>query len=65
MGSGDISTINISEWLYIANVEEAYSSINKVNFMRQMLKYNDWCTSLDYPEETLSYSALQGWYNID
>jgi hypothetical protein len=30
-----------------------------------MLKHNDRCTGLDYIEETLSYIALQGWYNID
>jgi len=30
-----------------------------------MLKHNDRCTSLDYMEETLSYLALQGWYDID
>jgi hypothetical protein len=30
-----------------------------------MLKHNDWCTGLDYMEETLSYLALQGWYDID
>ena len=30
-----------------------------------MLKHNDRCTGLDYLEETLSYLALQGWYNID
>jgi len=27
--------------------------------------HNDWCPGLDYMEETLSYLALQGWYNID
>jgi hypothetical protein len=30
-----------------------------------MLKHNDRCTSLDYMEETLSYLALEGWYDID
>ena len=30
-----------------------------------MLKHNDQCTGLDYMEETLSYLALQGWYDID
>jgi len=29
-----------------------------------MLKYNDRFTSLDSTEETLSYLALEGWYNI-
>jgi len=30
-----------------------------------MLKHNDLCTGLDFMEETLSYLALQGWYDID
>ena len=30
-----------------------------------MLKHNDWCTGLDYMEETLSYLAFQGWYDSD
>jgi len=53
MGSGHKVTPDISERLHIANVEEAYQSSNKVNYIRQMLKYNDWCTGLDYMEETL------------
>jgi hypothetical protein len=65
MGSGDIFTTDISEWLYLANVKEAYRSTNKVNYIRQMLKHNDRCTGLDYMEETLSYLALEGGYDID
>jgi hypothetical protein len=64
IGSGDNFTTAISEQLHIANVEEAYRSSNKVNYIRQMLKHNDQCTGLDYMEETLSYLALEGWYNI-
>jgi len=30
-----------------------------------MLKHNDRSTALDYMEETLSYLALKGWYDID
>src|SRR5258705_95465 len=30
-----------------------------------MLKHNDRSTSPDYMEETLSYLARQGWYDID
>jgi len=30
-----------------------------------MLKHNDQCTGLDYMEETPSYLALQGWYDMD
>jgi hypothetical protein len=65
MGSGDNFTTDISERLHISNVKEAYRSTNKVNYIRQMLKHNDRCTGLDYMEETLSYLALQGWYDID
>ena len=65
MGSGDNFTTDISEQLHITNVKEAYRSTNKVNYIRQMLKHNDRCTGLDYMEETLSYLALQGWYDID
>jgi hypothetical protein len=65
MGSGDNFTTDISEWLHIANAKEAYRSSNKVKYIRQMLKNNDWCTGLDYMEATLSYLALNGWYDID
>ena len=65
MGSGDNFTTDISERIHIANVKEAYRSTNKVNYIRQMLKHNDRCTGLDYMVETLSYLALQGWYDID
>jgi len=65
MGSGDNVTTDISEWLHIANVKEAYWSSHKVNYIRQMLKHNDWCSSLDYMEETLSYLALAGWNDMD
>ena len=44
---------------------EAYRSTNRVNYIQQMLKHNDRRTGLDYMEETLSYLALQGWYDID
>ena len=59
MGSGDHFTTDILERLHIANVKDAYRSINKVNYIRQMLKHND------YMEETLSYLALEGWYDVD
>jgi len=65
MGSGDNFTTDISEWLDIVNVKEAYRSTNKVNYIRQMLKHNDQSTALDSMEDTLSYLALQGWYDID
>ena len=65
MGCGDNFTTNISEWLYIINVEVAYRSTKKDNYIEQMLKNNNWFTDLDYMEETLSHLAIQGWYNID
>jgi len=61
MGSGDNLTTDISEQQHITNVEEAYRSSNKVNYIRQILKHNDQCTSLYYMEETLSYPALERW----
>jgi len=65
MNFGDNFTTDVSEWLHISNVKEAYRSTNKVNHIQQMLKYNDRCTGLDYMEKTLSYLALQGWYDMD
>jgi len=60
MGSGDNFTTDISARLHIANVKEAYHYSNKVNYIRQMLKNNDWCTGPDYMEETLSHLVLEG-----
>jgi len=65
MGSSDNFNTNMSEWLHNAIVKDAYRSSNQVNYIRQMLEHNDRCTSLDYMEETLSYLALQGWYNVN
>jgi len=65
MGSGDNFTTDISERLHIGNVKKAYRSTNKVNYIEQMLKHNDRYTDLDYMVETLSYLALQDWYDID
>jgi len=59
------STTDISEWLPISNVKEAYQSTNKVNYIQQMLKHSDQCTGLNYIDEILSYLARQGWYDID
>jgi len=41
MGSGDNFTTDISQRLYTVNVNEAYRSTNKVNYIRQILKHND------------------------
>jgi hypothetical protein len=65
IGSCDNITTDISVRLHIAHVKEAYQFNNKVSYIGHMLKHTDWCTSLDYMEETLSYLALQGWYNVD
>jgi hypothetical protein len=64
MGSSDNFTTDISERLHIGNMKEVYRSTNKVNYIQQMLKHNDCCTGLDNTEETLSYLALLGWYDI-
>ena len=58
MCSGDHFTTDIPEWLHIGNVKQAYRSTNKVNFIQQMLKQYDRCTSLDCKEEILSYLAI-------
>jgi len=58
IGSGDNFITHISERLHIRNVQEAYQSINKVNYIRQMIKHIYRSTAPDYMEETLSYLAL-------
>jgi hypothetical protein len=65
MGSGDDCTTDNSEWIHIANVKQAYRPSNNVIYIQQMLNHNDLCTGLDYTEETASYLALEGWYDID
>jgi len=65
MGSGDDFTTDMSERLHISNVKAADQSSNTVNYIRQILKPNDRCTGLDYMEATLSYLALEGWYDVD
>jgi hypothetical protein len=65
LGSGDIFTTDISEKRHIANAKEAYQSSNRFNYIRQNRNNNDRCTSLDYVEQTQSYLALQGWYDVD
>jgi hypothetical protein len=64
MGSADNFTTDISELLHISNVNDGYCSSNTVNYTRQILKYNDHCSGLDYMEETLHCIALQGWYDV-
>ena len=65
MGLSDNFTTDISERLHIVNVKEAYRSSNQVNYIRQMLMHNAQCTGLDYMDETLSYLALECYYEID
>jgi len=65
IGSRDNFATDISEQQYIVKLKEVYRSTKKVNYIRQMLKHNDRSTGLDYVEETLSYLALQGWYDMD
>jgi hypothetical protein len=65
MGCGNNYTTDVSELLHIGNVKEAYRSTNKVDYIQQMLKYNDQCTGLGDMEDTLSHLVLQGWYEFD
>jgi len=65
MGSGDNFTTHMSERLHIGNVKKISRDTNAVNYIEQMLKPNDRSTGLDYMEESLSYLALQGYYDID
>ena len=65
MGSGDNFTTDISERLHISNMKEPYRSTNKVDYIRQMLKHNNQSTGFDFMEETVSYLALKGWYDMD
>lgn len=46
-------------------MKDANQSANKVSYIRQLLKYNDRSTDLDYMEEILLYLPLQCWYGID
>jgi len=55
----------ISERLHIVNIKKAYSSTNTVNFIRQMLKHNDRSAGHYYMAKTLTYLALQGWYDSE
>jgi len=65
MGSGNNYTTDISERLNIPNMKEAYQSSYEIYYIPQMRKHNDRCTGLDYMLETLSYLALEGWYEVD
>jgi hypothetical protein len=58
-------TTDMSKWLHIGNLKEAYRSTCIVNYIRQIPKHNDWCTGHDYMVETLAYLAIQGYYDID
>jgi hypothetical protein len=64
MGSSSNFTIHISKRQHITNVKKVHRSKNKVNYIRQILKHNDRCTSLNYMEETISNLALEGGYHI-
>jgi hypothetical protein len=62
MGAPDTFATEISELLHISNVKEAYRASNGVNFMLQLLWYNDRYTTVDYMQHTLQWLALYGWY---
>jgi hypothetical protein len=57
VGSANTFPTVISEWLHMSNVNERYQSTNKVKYIRQMLKYNNWSTGLDYMGVALSNLA--------
>jgi hypothetical protein len=59
MDSVDNFKTDISERQHIPKVKEQYRSSNNVNYIRQMLRHND------YMEETLTYLALEGWYDVE
>jgi len=65
MGSDDNFMTNISERIYISNVNKAYWSTNPDSYIRQMLKHNHQSTHLDNMEETLWDLAQQSWYDSD
>ena len=65
LGSGDIFTADISDWLHIGNVNDVNWSATKVNYVLQMHKHSDQSTGCKYIDETLSYLALEGWFSID
>ena len=65
MGAPDNFTTDISELLHVENVKEAYRASNRVDYMEQMLWYNDRTTSLDYMKHTLVYLATKGYYDKD
>jgi hypothetical protein len=50
MGSGNNVTTHITERQHIGNVKEAYWTPNKVNYIQQIIKHNDWSIGLDFME---------------
>lgn len=53
MDSNNNIVCDIANWLQIGNVKEANCSNNFTNYIQQILKYNDSCTSFDYIVEIL------------
>jgi len=62
MGSPDNYSTDISELLHVETVKEAYRASNRVEYMEQILLFNDRRTSLAYMVQTLEYLALKGYY---
>ena len=60
MGSPDNFTTDISERLHIEHAKKAYRATNRVDYVTQMLYYNDRQLSLKYMDATLKHLALQG-----
>jgi hypothetical protein len=65
MGSPDNFSTDISELLHIENVKEAYRASNRVQYVEQMLWYNDRHTGIAYMVQVLEHLALSGMYDHD
>ena len=63
MGSPDNFSTDISEHLHIKNIKHAYRKCNRVEYVKQMLFYNDRVLGLQYMAEALRILALNGYYD--
>lgn len=65
MSSVNNCTTDVSEWVHITNVNEAYQTSNKVKYIQNMAKHDDQCTGRYYMETMLLSLMLQGWYDTN
>ena len=61
IGLLDNFTTDISEHLHIRNIKDAYKKSNRVDYIKQMLFYNDRALGLEYMSQALRTLALQGY----